>query len=74
MDVFIMSKDFNWVNKVLLSSENDNHIVASVKLFNNFLNKWRFTMGNDLKIQLSDDFYENYWLIMKKIQKNDDVV
>jgi hypothetical protein len=66
-----MINEFKWVCKILLSSENNTHIVGSIKLFNNFLNKWEFTLNDELKITLSDDFYENYFLIKEKIEKND---
>lgn len=70
MDVFKVTEEFNWVSKVLSSSTNSNHIVVSLKLFNNFLNKWRFEMDRELKSTFSDDFYEDYWIIRRKIEKN----
>lgn len=70
MDVFKVTEEFNWVRKVLSSSTNSNHIVVSLKLFNNFLNKWRFEMDRELKSTFSDDFYEDYWIIRRKIEKN----
>lgn len=74
MDVFKVTEEFNWVRKVLSSSTNNNHIVVSLKLFNNFLNKWRFEMEQDLKSAFSDDFYEDYWVIRRKIDKNDVII
>lgn len=70
MDVFKVTEEFNWVRKVLSSSTNSNHIMVSLKLFNNFLNKWRFEMNRELKSTFSDDFYEDYWIIRRKIEKN----
>lgn len=70
MDVFKVTEEFNWTRKVLSSSTNSNHIVVSLKLFNNFLNKWRFEMDQELKSTFSDDFYEDYWIIRRKIEKN----
>lgn len=70
MDVFKVTEEFNWVSKVLSSSTNSNHIMVSLKLFNNFLNKWRFEMNRELKSTFSDDFYEDYWIIRRKIEKN----
>lgn len=70
MDVFKVTEEFNWVRKVLSSSTNSNHIMVSLKLFNNFLNKWRFEMDRELKSTFSDDFYEDYWIIRRKIEKN----
>ena len=70
MDVFKVTEEFNWVRKVLSSSTNCNHIMVSLKLFNNFLNKWRFEMDRELKSTFSDDFYEDYWIIRRKIEKN----
>jgi hypothetical protein len=66
-----LNKEFNWVRKVLLSSTNINHIVVSIKLFNNFLNKWRFDIDEGIKTTFLDDFYEDYWVIKRKIEKND---
>jgi len=70
MDVFIMTEEFNWVKKVLFSSETDVHMKCSDNLFSNFLNKWRFEMTEDLKITLSNDFRVNYEEQSEKIQKN----
>lgn len=69
MDVFKVTEEFNWTRKVLSSSTNSNHIVVSLKLFNNFLNKWRFEMDQELKSTFSDDFYEDYWIIRRKVEK-----
>jgi ribosome-associated toxin RatA of RatAB toxin-antitoxin module len=70
MDVFQIHQEFNWVNKVLFSSQTNKHIECSVKLFNNFMNKWRFEMTQDLKITLSNDFHINFEEQSEKIEKN----
>ena len=70
MDVFSMVEEFNWVNKVLFSSETDVHMKCSDNLFSNFLNKWRFEMTEDLKITLSNDFHINFEEQSEKIEKN----
>jgi hypothetical protein len=67
MDVFQIHQEFNWVNKVLFSSQNNKHIECSVKLFNNFMNKWRFEMTEDLKITLNLNFNQNYLFQMEKM-------
>jgi len=59
MDVYQIHQEFNWVNKVLFSSQTNKHIECSVNLFNNFMNKWRFEMTEDLKITFNIDFNEN---------------
>ena len=59
MDVYHIHQEFNWVNKVLFSSETSKHISVSINLFNNFMNKWRFDMTEDLKITFNRDFNEN---------------
>jgi ribosome-associated toxin RatA of RatAB toxin-antitoxin module len=59
MDIFNIHQEFNWVNKVLFSSQTNKHIEVSVNLFNNFMNKWRFEMTEDLKITFNRDFNEN---------------
>ena len=59
MDVFQIHQEFNWVNKVLFSSQTNKHIESSIKLFNNFMNKWRFDMTEDLKITFDRDFLKN---------------
>jgi ribosome-associated toxin RatA of RatAB toxin-antitoxin module len=59
MDVYQIHQEFNWVNKVLFSSETSKHISVSINLFNNFMNKWRFDMTEDLKITFNRDFNEN---------------
>jgi hypothetical protein len=67
MDVFQIHQEFNWVNKVLFSSQNNKHIECSVNLFNNFMNKWRFDMTEDLKITLKRNFNENYLFQREKV-------
>jgi hypothetical protein len=52
-------QEFNWVNKVLFSSQTDKHIECCINLFNNFMNKWCFEMTEDLKITFNRDFNEN---------------
>jgi ribosome-associated toxin RatA of RatAB toxin-antitoxin module len=59
MDVYQIHQEFNWVNKVLFSSQTNKHIEVSTNLFNNFMNKWRFEMTEDLKITFNRDFNEN---------------
>ena len=71
MDVFLMVEEFNWVNRVLFSSETDDHMKCSGNLFNNFINKWRFEMTEDLKITLSNDFRINFEKQSEKVKKND---
>jgi ribosome-associated toxin RatA of RatAB toxin-antitoxin module len=70
MDVFQIHQEFNWVNKVLFSSQTKSHIECSINLFNNFMNKWRFEITEDLKITLSNDFHINFEKQSKKIEKN----
>jgi ribosome-associated toxin RatA of RatAB toxin-antitoxin module len=70
MDVFIMTEEFNWVKKVLFSSQTTKHMKCCDYLFDNFLNKWRFDMTEDLKITLSNDFRVNYEEQSEKIEKN----
>ena len=70
MDVFQIHQEFNWVNKVLFSSQTDRHIQGSINVFNNFMNKWRFEMTQDLKITLSNDFHINLEKQSEKIEKN----
>jgi hypothetical protein len=67
MDIFQIHQEFNWVNKVLFSSQNNKHIECSVNLFNNFMNKWRFEMTEDLKITLNRNFNENYLFQREKM-------
>lgn len=52
-------QEFNWVNKSLFSSKTEKHIEGCINLFNNFMNKWRFEMTEDLKITFNRDFNEN---------------
>lgn len=67
MDVFQIDQEFNWVNKVLFSSQTQKHIECSVNLFNNFMNKWSFEMTEDLKITFELNFNENYLFQRKKL-------
>jgi hypothetical protein len=70
MDIFQIGEEFNWVNKVLFSSQTDKHIQGSINVFDNFMNKWRFEMTQDLKITLSNDFHINLEKQSEKIEKN----
>jgi hypothetical protein len=70
MDVLQIHQEFNWVNKVLFSSQTDKHIQGSINVFDNFMNKWRFEMTQDLKITLSNDFHINLEKQSEKIEKN----
>jgi ribosome-associated toxin RatA of RatAB toxin-antitoxin module len=74
MDVFQIVEEFNWVNNVLISSQTYEHIKNCNSLFNNFINKWRFEMTEDLKITLSNDFRVNYKEQSEKIEKNGDIM
>ena len=67
MDVFQIDQEFNWVNKVLFSSQTQKHIECSVNLFNNFMNKWSFEMTEDLKIIFNRNFNENCLEHKKKV-------
>lgn len=67
MDIFLIHQEFNWINKVLFSSQSNKHIECSVNLFNNFMNKWRFDMTEDLKITLKRNFNENYLSQTEKV-------
>ena len=67
MDVFQIHQEFNWVNKVLFSSQTDRHIQGSINVFNNFMNKWRFEMTEDLKITLNLNFNQNYLSQTEKV-------
>ena len=70
MDILRICQEYDWVNKVLFSSQTDRHIQGSINVFNNFMNKWRFEMTQDLKITLSNDFHINFEEQSKKIEKN----
>ena len=59
MDVYQIHQEFKWLNKVLFSSKSNKHIECSINLFNNFMDKWRFEMTEDLKITFNRDFNEN---------------
>jgi hypothetical protein len=67
MDVFQIHQEFNWVNKVLFSSQTNKHIEGSINLFNNFINKWEFDMPEDLKITFDKNFLENCLLQREKV-------
>lgn len=69
MDVFQINTEFNWVKKVLFSSQTTKHVECCDDLFNNFIKKWRFDMTKDLKITLSNDFRINYEEQIEKIEK-----
>jgi ribosome-associated toxin RatA of RatAB toxin-antitoxin module len=67
MDIHQIHQEFNWVNKVLFSSKTEKHIEGCINLFNNFMNKWRFEMTEDLKITFNRDFNKNYLSQTEKV-------
>ena len=67
MDVYNIYQEFDWVNKVLFSSKTVDHIEGSLNLFNNFMNKWRFDMNEDLKITFDRYFIKNCLSQTKKV-------
>jgi hypothetical protein len=67
MDIYQIHKEFNWVNKVLFSSQTNKHIECCVNLFDNFMNKWRLEMTQDLEINFNRDFNENYLSHKEKV-------
>ena len=51
------TKDFEFVLRVLNSSENSDHIKTTDKLFENFKNKWKRRLGQAVlpkKVQATD--------------------
>lgn len=70
----IIQKEYEWVSKVLVSSENENQINSCVVLFNNLLNKWYSKLTEDLKNTLISDFYHKFTQHYDKIVNNDDLM
>jgi ribosome-associated toxin RatA of RatAB toxin-antitoxin module len=54
---------------VLITAQTTKQMECCDNLFNNFLNKWRFDITEDLKITLSNDFRVNYTEQNEKIEK-----
>lgn len=61
-----VTKDFEFVLKVLHSSETQDHIKTSNKLFENFKNKWTNKIDCTQMVEYMFIFYNNY---IKKINK-----
>ena len=61
-----VSKDFEFVLKVLNSSETQDHIKTSNKLFENFKNKWTNKIDCTQMVEYMYGFHNNY---IKKINK-----
>lgn len=51
-----IKKDFDWVIRVLESSQNNNHLSTSIKLFEIFLNKWDWELSDERKMTLHSIF------------------
>ena len=60
------SKDFEFVIRVLHSSETQDHIEVSNKLFKNFKNKWTNKIDCTQMVEYMYGFQNNY---IKKINK-----
>ena len=69
MDTFQLRKEFVWIKKVLLSSETNEHITCSLKLFNNFMSKWDVGMSKPTKKIIQDNFDNIYIEHSEKIEK-----
>jgi ribosome-associated toxin RatA of RatAB toxin-antitoxin module len=67
MDAIQIHQEFDWVNKVLFSSKTDKHIQGSINVFNNFMNKWRFEMTEDVKITFDLNFNKNCLFQTEKV-------
>ena len=58
--------DLEWVKKVLNSSKTQEHINVSVKLFKNFVKKWKNKLEFYEIVILSSDFNTDLRKITKK--------
>lgn len=61
-----VNKDFEFVLRVLNSSENQDHIKISKNLFENFKNKWTNKIDSIHMVEYMYSFYNHY---VKKINK-----
>ena len=61
-----VTKDFEFVLKVLHSSETQDHIKTSNKLFENFKNKWTKKIDCTQMVEYMFSFHNSY---IKKINK-----
>lgn len=61
-----VNKDFEFVLRVLNSSENQDHIKISKNLFENFKNKWTNKIDCIHMVEYMYSFYNHY---VKKIDK-----
>lgn len=59
--------DLEWVKKVLNSSKTQQHIDISVKIYENFVNKWKNTLEYYEMVVLKSDFNTDLRKITKKL-------
>jgi phosphoribosylformimino-5-aminoimidazole carboxamide ribonucleotide (ProFAR) isomerase len=59
--------DLEWVKKVLNSSKTQQHIDISVKIYENFVNKWKNTLEYYEMVVLKSDFNTDLRKIIKKL-------
>lgn len=74
MDVFGVENEYNWVIKILKSSNSISHIEMSDKILNLFLNKWDGILNDDQKNTFYYDFLNIKESVIQKIKKNDVLV
>jgi hypothetical protein len=74
MDVFGVENEYNWVIKILKSSNSISHIEMSDKILNFFFNKWDGILNEDQKNTFYYDFLNIKENMIQKIKKNDVLV
>ena len=74
MDVFGVENEYNWVIKILKSSNSISHIEMSDKILNFFFNKWDGILNDDQKNTFYYDFLNIKENMIQKIKKNDVLV
>jgi hypothetical protein len=74
MDVFGVQNDYEWVIKILNSSESFNHINMCDKLLSFFIKKWDGIVNEDQKNTFCYDFESKKVKIIQKLKKNHSII
>lgn len=74
MDVFGVQTDYEWVIRILKSSNNYGHIQMSEKIFSFFEKKWDGILNEDQKNTFYYDFDNIKVKIIKKLEKNHSII
>jgi hypothetical protein len=74
MDVFGVEKEFDWLVKILKSSNSMSHVEMCDKLLSFFIKKWDGIVNEDQKITFCYDFESKKVKVIQKLEKKHSIM